>query len=113
MDRIPGGKQQRFRRALALEPNPELLLLDEPAAGIDFKDQEGFYDLIRRINSEQGVTVVLASHDTSIIHQHAHHVLCLRDGRIAHQGSPQAVITKETLEEVFGAGSMLFRHDHH
>src|SRR4051812_5995323 len=59
MDRISGGEQQRVLLGLALDPNPELLLLDEPAAGIDFKDQERFYDLIRRINAERGVTIVL------------------------------------------------------
>jgi zinc transport system ATP-binding protein len=112
MDRISGGEQQRVLLGLALDPNPELLLLDEPAAGIDFKDQESFYDLIRRINAERGVTVVLVSHDTSVVYQHAHHVLCLRDGRIAHQGPPAVVMTRETLEEVFGAGSMVFHHNH-
>jgi zinc transport system ATP-binding protein len=112
MDRISGGEQQRVLLGLALDPNPELLLLDEPAAGIDFKDQERFYDLIRRINSERGVTIVLVSHDTDVVHQHAHHVLCLRDGRLACQGPPQTVITPESLEEVFGAGSKLYRHDH-
>src|SRR5207253_3218312 len=92
MDRISGGEQQRVLLGLALDPNPELLLLDEPAAGIDFKDQESLYDLIRRINAEQGVTIVLVSHDTSVVYQHAHHVLCMRDGRIAHEGPPDVVM---------------------
>jgi zinc transport system ATP-binding protein len=113
MDRISGGEQQRVLLALALEPNPELLLLDEPAAGIDFKDQKGFYDLIRDINEQQGITVLLVSHETDVIHQHVHHVLCLKDGQLACQGPPQSVLTVGSLEEVFGAGSTIYRHHHH
>src|SRR5581483_5007529 len=62
VDKLSGGELQRVLLALALDPQPELLLLDEPAAGIDFKDQTAFYDLIGRLNRETGVTVVLVSH---------------------------------------------------
>lgn len=113
MDRISGGEQQRVLLSLALEPNPELLLLDEPAAGIDFKDQEGFYHLIQRINAEQGVTVLMASHDTSMVAKQAHHVLCLKDGRIGCQGPPETTLTPETLAQIFGTQSAMFHHHHH
>ncbi len=66
-----------------------MLLLDEPAAGIDFKDQKKFYDLISRINRETGVTVLLVSHDLNMVQAHADHVLCLKDGAIQCQGPPQ------------------------
>ena len=56
--------------ALALEPQPELLLLDEPAAGIDFQDEEKFYDLIADLNRETGVTILLVSHDLSVVESH-------------------------------------------
>jgi zinc transport system ATP-binding protein len=113
MDKISGGEQQRVLLALALEPNPELLLLDEPAAGIDFKDQVGFYDLIQRINAEKGVTILLASHDTTMVAKQAHHVLCLKDGHIECQGPPESTLTDETLAQIFGPQSALFRHHHH
>ncbi|MEI7687883.1 MAG: metal ABC transporter ATP-binding protein [Planctomycetota bacterium] len=112
MDRISGGEQQRVLLSLALEPNPELLLLDEPAAGIDFKDQEGFYHLIQRINAEQHVTILLASHDTSMVAKQAHHVLCLKDGRVDCQGPPETTLTPETLAQIFGSQSGFFRHSH-
>lgn len=112
MDRISGGEQQRVLLALALEPNPELLLLDEPAAGIDFKDQEGFYHLIQRINAEQHVTILLASHDTTMVAKQAHHVLCLKDGRIECQGPPETTLTPETLRQIFGSQTAFFHHHH-
>ncbi len=111
MDKLSGGEQQRVLMSLALHPNPELLLLDEPAAGIDFKDKESFYHLIARINKERSVTILLVSHDLSIVYKHAHHVLCLKDGRIHCEGSPKK-IDREMLEQVFGTESALYQHHH-
>ena len=113
LEKISGGEQQRVLLALALQPEPELLLLDEPAAGIDFQDQEKFYDLICRLNRERGTTMLLVSHDVSMVTKHAHHVLCLKDGQIHCQGTPQQINTPETLQQIFGKERSLFVHDHH
>src|SRR5205085_10471988 len=91
VSRISGGELQRVLLALALYPQPELLLLDEPAAGVDFVHEEKFYDLISRLNRESGVTIVLVSHDTIMVSKHAHHVLCLKDGLSQSQGTPQEI----------------------
>jgi zinc transport system ATP-binding protein len=111
-EKISGGEQQRVLLALALEPSPELLLLDEPAAGIDFKFQESFYDLIARLNAERGVTVLLVSHELSMVTQHAHHVLCLKDGKIECQGRPDEIMTPEMLGRTFGEEMGIFHHHH-
>lgn len=111
MEKLSGGEQQRVLLSLALHPKPELLLLDEPAAGIDFKDQESFYHLITRINSERDVTILLVSHDLSIVHRHAHHVLCLQDGRIQCQGTPHEM-NRDIMKQVFGAETALYQHHH-
>jgi zinc transport system ATP-binding protein len=110
IDGLSGGQLQRVLLALALDPSPELLLLDEPAAGIDFKDQKKFYDLITRINQEMGLTVVLVSHDLNMVNAHAHHVLCLKEGAIACQGPPEEILTPMNLSLVFGAETQLFHH---
>jgi zinc transport system ATP-binding protein len=112
VEKLSGGETQRVLLALALEPNPELLLLDEPAAGIDFKDQEPFYELLADLNARTGVTVLLVSHDLSVVSRLAHHVLCLEDGRIQCQGPPREVLNGEALARTFGADKALFVHHH-
>jgi zinc transport system ATP-binding protein len=109
---LSGGEKQRVLLALAMQPNPELLLLDEPAAGIDFQDQQKFYDLIAQLNRERGVTIVLVSHDTSVVTKYAHHVLCLRDGTVRCQGAPEEIMKPDMLEQVFGANKALYPHQH-
>jgi zinc transport system ATP-binding protein len=111
--KISGGELQRVLLALALKPQPELLLLDEPAAGIDFQHGERFYELLGRLNRDTGVTIVLVSHDLSIVSRHAHHVLCLKDGLIQCQGHPQEILAAGVLAQTFGAESGLYAHLHH
>jgi zinc transport system ATP-binding protein len=113
LDQLSGGEQQRILLALALYPNPELLLLDEPAAGVDITGQERFYDLIARLNEERHITVVLVSHDLQMVSRYVHHVLCLRDGLVQCQGPPQTALTPENMRAIFGAETGLFAHQHH
>lgn len=112
VDRLSGGELQRVLLALALEPSPELLLLDEPAAGVDFQDQEKFYDLIARLNRERGVTMLLVSHDLSVVSRHAQQVWCLRDGTIRCFGHTRDVLTGQMFKDIFGDDRGLFEHDH-
>lgn len=104
---LSGGQLQRVLLALALQPQPELLLLDEPASGIDFKDQQGFYDLIQQLNRDTGVTVLLVSHDLPTVRRLADKVFCLRYGAVAAEGSPSDVLTAENLAKVFGSSVLL------
>jgi zinc transport system ATP-binding protein len=110
VDGLSGGQLQRVLLALALEPSPELLLLDEPAAGIDFKDQKKFYELISTINREEGLTILLVSHDLSMVNAHADQVLCLKNGSISCQGPPDEILTPMNLSITFGAELPLFQH---
>jgi zinc transport system ATP-binding protein len=112
VEKLSGGELQRVLLALALQPEPELLLLDEPAAGVDFEHQERFYELLARLNRETGVTILLVSHDLSVVSHHAHHVLCLTDGRIQCQGPPGHALTEEMLAQTFGFGKGVFGHTH-
>lgn len=107
---LSGGQLQRVLLALALEPHPELLLLDEPAAGIDFNGLKKFYELIATINRKTGVTVLLVSHDLNMVQTYAHDVLCLRGGSIQCQGPPNEILTPINMSLVFGAEVHMFPH---
>lgn len=108
VDKLSGGELQRVLLALALEPCPELLLLDEPAAGIDFQDQEKFYQLIRRINEQTKVTILLVSHDLELVNRYVDEVWCLHEGKIRSQGPPGEILGRERLHEVFGTGLKVY-----
>ncbi|MBM3993946.1 MAG: metal ABC transporter ATP-binding protein [Planctomycetes bacterium] len=111
IEKISGGELQRVLLALAIHPEPELLLLDEPAAGVDVKGQEQFYDLIGRLNRERGTTILLVSHDLSMVGKHVHRVMCLKDGLVHCQGTPHE-ITPDILRQVFGMDHAMFVHQH-
>jgi zinc transport system ATP-binding protein len=109
---LSGGELQRVLLALALAPHPELLLLDEPAAGIDFKDVVPLYDLIAGLNRRTGVTILLVSHELSMVSRMADHVLCLQDGRIQCEGPPREMINSDVLARTFGADKAFYPHAH-
>jgi zinc transport system ATP-binding protein len=112
VEKLSGGELQRVLLALALEPEPELLLLDEPAAGIDFKNADEFYELIGNLNKKTGVTVLLVSHELSVVSKLAHHVLCLENGCISCQGTPRDILTGEMLAATFGTDTAVYAHRH-
>ncbi len=97
VERLSGGELQRVLLALALEPKPELLMLDEPASGIDFVDKALYHERIAEINQERGTTVVLVSHDLDLIRQYAHHVIWVENGMAAAEGSPEEVLSPERV----------------
>jgi zinc transport system ATP-binding protein len=112
VEKLSGGELQRVLLALAMDPEPELLLLDEPAAGIDFKEEDKFYDLIANLNQQTGATILLVSHDTSVVSKLAHHVLCLEGGCIQCQGPPGETLNDAMLERIFGSRKGIYGHHH-
>lgn len=112
VERLSGGELQRVLLALALQPDPELLLLDEPAAGIDFQHEEKFNELIAQLNRDLGITILLVSHELNVVSSYAHHVLCLYDGSIQCQGAPREIITGEVFARTFGEDKAVYAHRH-
>jgi zinc transport system ATP-binding protein len=110
VEKLSGGELQRVLLALALEPQPELLLLDEPAAGIDYQDQQPFYKLITDMNRQSGVTIVLVSHDLSVVSTHADRVIFMRDGRKQCEGQPEEV--EQMVKQTFGEDKGIYTHRH-
>jgi len=108
---LSGGQLQRVLIAFSLLRRPELLLLDEPTAGVDAPGEETFYDLIAGIQKRHRMTVVLVSHDLSMVCRHAHRVYAL-NGVICCEGTPEEVMSAESLKEAFGIHVSPYHHHH-
>jgi zinc transport system ATP-binding protein len=98
---LSGGEQQRVLLALALQEHPELLILDEPASGVDFHGEQILCALLDRLRIEHGFTQLMVSHDLALVTAHADHVICL-NRKVVGEGSPQQVLTPGVLEATFG-----------
>ena len=109
---LSGGQLQRVLIAFSLLKAPELLLLDEPTAGVDSPGEDTFYDLITRVHKHHGMTVVLVSHDLSMVYRHASWVYAL-NGTICCEGSPEEVMNAESLKQAYGIHVSPYQHHHH
>ncbi len=98
---LSGGELQRVLLALALEPMPQLLLLDEPVSGVDRKGLEVFYDIVSNIRKLYDLTIILVSHDLDIVKKHADRVVLL-DKTVILNGTPEKVYSDKRLHETFG-----------
>lgn len=108
---LSGGQLQRVLVAFSLMDHPKILVLDEPAAGIDVQGQETIYSLLRRVQKEEQLTMVLISHELDVVMQFADQVLCLNKELLC-AGIPRKVLTNDILERMYGTPVGHFVHDH-
>jgi zinc transport system ATP-binding protein len=108
---MSGGQFQRLLVAFALIGNPNVLLLDEPAAGIDGPGQEKLNAIIERLQKERHVTVLLISHELNVVYDYATAVLCMGRTQTCF-GVPQNVLTPEMLQELYGTATGFYVHEH-
>jgi iron complex transport system ATP-binding protein len=101
-EQLSGGERQRAMLARALAQHPKLLVLDEPTAHLDLRYQAETAALLRRVNLERGMTVLLVSHDLNLAAEVCDRLLLLDRGRVAGAGTPAEVLQREALETVFG-----------
>ena len=97
---LSGGQFQRLLVAMAFVGRPNVLLLDEFTAGVDEPGQEKLNELVRRLQMEKDLTVLLISHDLSVVYRYAMNVLCLTRER-SWFGEPRQILTPERLHEVY------------
>lgn len=101
LEHLSGGELQRVYLARSLARMPQLILLDEPATGIDVAGASDLYDVLENDQRERDTTIIMVTHDWNAAYHHATHVLLL-DGRQLGFGDPESVLTDEGLRDAFG-----------
>lgn len=107
---VSGGERQRAVIARALTQIPQVLLLDEPTAFLDLHHQLDIARILRRLNRERGLTVILVSHDLNLASQYCDRLMLLHHGQIAEVGSPLEVLRPDLLESVYGCPVLVDGH---
>lgn len=112
---LSGGEFQRVMMARAMLRKPDLLVLDEPAQGVDYSGEIALYDLIKNIRNDTGCGVLLISHDLHLVMAETDIVVCL-NGHVCCTGTPQVVSASKEYKELFGSraveGVAVYQHHH-
>ena len=114
---LSGGEFQRVLIARAIAKQPDILVLDEPVQGVDFKGEIALYELIKKISEELNCGILLISHDLHVVMSATDFVVCL-NGHVCCSGTPQVVAKNDEYQELFGdrASTILsiyeHKHDH-
>jgi zinc transport system ATP-binding protein len=104
-----GGQFQRLLLACALMGKPTVLLFDEPTSGVDEPGQERLYEMIHRLQDTERLTLLLISHELSVVYRYATNVLCLSREQPCF-GPPEEILTPERIEQVYGTP---LKYHHH
>jgi len=110
INELSGGERQRVLIARALAQEPEVILLDESTAFLDIKHQIAFFDLMRRLNRSENVTVVAVTHDINLAALYCDRIMLLKSGMIHSLGTPEEVITEARIKEVYETDVLVDRN---
>jgi iron complex transport system ATP-binding protein len=102
MSEMSAGEVQLAFIARGLAQQPEVLLLDEPTSHLDITHQAAILDLVKRLNRQEGLTVVIILHDLNLASEYCDRLVLMDGGRIRKVGTPAEVLDYETIEEVYG-----------
>ena len=89
---ISGGEKQRVMLASAIAQEPEIMLLDEPTSALDLKYQIQILNILKRLNEEKNITLILAMHDLNLASRYCRRLILLDDGAIVRNGTPAEVL---------------------
>lgn len=109
VDELSGGQRQRVFIALALAQKTDILFLDEPTTYLDISYQIEILDLLKDLNRERKITIVMVLHDINLSTRYADYIFAMKDGRLIRQGTPLEVITVDNIREIYGLTSKVIR----
>jgi energy-coupling factor transport system ATP-binding protein len=99
---LSGGQQQRLAIASVLVMRPSILFMDEPTSNLDPLGKDEIFEIARRLNREEGLTVIVAEHEVEVLAEYADRVIVLHEGRIAMSGPPSEVLSRVEELEALG-----------
>lgn len=108
---LSSGQFQRILIAWGLVGNPQALLFDEPTTGVDISAEETVYNLLAKLREEKDLTILLVTHDLSVVYKFSTDVICLNRQPVCY-GSPQEVLTPESLQKLYGGEVKYYQHKH-
>lgn len=101
LDELSGGQRQRAYIAMVIAQNSEYILLDEPLNNLDMKHAAEIMRTIRKLVDELGKTVIIVIHDINFASCYSDHIVALKDGVIAKEGTVEEIIKQDVLEEIY------------
>lgn len=101
---LSGGQRQRVWIAMALAQKSKMIFLDEPTTYLDVRYQVELLQLIRSLNTDYGLSIVMVLHDINQALQYSHHLVGLSRGQVLFSGMPNEVITERSISELYGIG---------
>lgn len=108
---LSGGQQQRVFIARALAGQPEVIFLDEPMAGVDVPAQDQFYQLLKKLNHELGLTLVFISHDIEAVVNEVTEIAFV-NRKLSYDDNPKSFV-KEEMEKLYGDKKFIHHHHKH
>jgi branched-chain amino acid transport system ATP-binding protein len=103
---LSGGQRKLLELARALMTDPDMLLLDEPFAGVNPTLEEKLLDRIHRLREEEGLTFLLVEHDIDLIMENCEHVIVMHQGSVLSEGDPETVRSDERVIEAYLGGDV-------
>ena len=98
---LSGGERQRAFISMALAQKPKILFLDEPTTYLDIFHQIEILEIVKKLNEESGLTVVMVLHDINQAIKYSHNIVVMKDGKIVKEGKSNLIIDKDLLKEVY------------
>ena len=102
VSRLSGGQRQRVWIAMALCQGTKTLFLDEPTTYLDIRYQIEILQLVKKLNQEFGITIIMVMHDINQAITYSDNIIGMKDGVVLVEGDPEEVITEESIRELYG-----------
>jgi len=99
---LSGGEKQRVLIASALAQQPKIILLDEPTSALDIHHQIAIYQILKKLQKEQNLTIIVVTHDINLAAQFCERIILMGAGKIIRDGDPEEVLQFQLLQDTFG-----------